>query len=155
MTVAAITLVLSILRQEEGLRLDEYRCTAGKLSCWYGRNLDDRPLDDRERAKRAELGNTKEFAEWLLERDVGRVVRQVEAALPWAEDLDATRQAVLLAMAYQMGVPGLLKFTNTLAAVRAGKYPAAAAGMLASRWAKQTPARARRMAEIMKNGRTT
>jgi lysozyme len=51
-----------------------------------------------------------------------------------------------------MGTEGLLKFVNTLAYVRYGKYEEAAEGMLASKWARQTPERAARMAEQMRSG---
>jgi lysozyme len=51
-----------------------------------------------------------------------------------------------------MGVAGLLKFKGTLGAVQRGDYDAAARGMLSSRWAQQTPARARRTAEAMRTG---
>lgn len=55
-------------------------------------------------------------------------------------------------MAFQMGIVGLLGFTNTLAAIKRGDYAAAATGMLASLWARQTPARAKRMADMMRAG---
>lgn len=62
------------------------------------------------------------------------------------------RQDILISMAYQMGVKGLAKFANTLAFITAGNYTGAAAGMLTSTWAQQTPARAKRHAEVMRTG---
>ena len=55
-------------------------------------------------------------------------------------------------MAFQMGVDGLLGFKNTLAMIQSGRYSDAAKGMLSSLWAKQTPARAKRMSEQMRTG---
>jgi lysozyme len=55
-------------------------------------------------------------------------------------------------MAFQMGVDGLLKFNKTLTLVEQGKYKEAADNMLKSLWAKQTPARAERMAQQMRSG---
>jgi lysozyme len=66
--------------------------------------------------------------------------------------MTATRQAVLAAMGFQLGIAGLLAFKATLRAMEAGSYAMAAAGMLASKWASQTPARAQRMAAIMREG---
>ena len=54
------------------------------------------------------------------------------------------RAAVLLSMAYQMGLDGLAAFVNTLALVEQGKWDNAADAMLQSKWAKQTPNRAKR-----------
>jgi lysozyme len=55
-------------------------------------------------------------------------------------------------MSFQMGTAGLLGFQNTLQAIRSGNYEAAASGMMASAWARQTPARAQRMANLMRAG---
>ena len=53
-------------------------------------------------------------------------------------------------MAYQMGIDGLAGFKNTLKNIAAGRWNDAATGMLDSKWAKQTPNRARRHAEQMR-----
>jgi lysozyme len=57
-------------------------------------------------------------------------------------------------MAFNLGVAGLLSFKNTLAAVKAGEWAKASAGMLASKWAKQVGLRAVRLAHMMKHGDT-
>lgn len=62
------------------------------------------------------------------------------------------RADVLYSMAYQMGVDGLAEFKNTLVMISNGNFTGAAEGMLNSLWAKQTPARARRHAEVMRTG---
>lgn len=62
------------------------------------------------------------------------------------------RRDVLISMAYQMGVDGLAGFKNTLAMISAGDFGSAANGMLNSLWAKQTPNRARRHADVMRTG---
>ena len=65
---------------------------------------------------------------------------------------DPARLAVLQSMAYQMGVQGLAAFKNTLQAVIERRWNDAAAGMLNSRWARQTPDRAKRHAQQMRTG---
>lgn len=62
------------------------------------------------------------------------------------------RADVLQSMAYQMGINGLAAFKNTLAMVAEGNFAGAAAGMLNSKWATQTPKRAQRHAEVMRTG---
>lgn len=62
------------------------------------------------------------------------------------------RKDALISMAYQMGVDGLAGFKNTLKLIADGNFNAAAEGMLNSLWAKQTPLRARRHAEVMRTG---
>ena len=66
--------------------------------------------------------------------------------------LDEARTAVLVSMAYQMGVAGLAQFKNTLYLVETKQFEEAAKAMLDSKWARQTPNRARRHAEQMRSG---
>ena len=64
------------------------------------------------------------------------------------------RQAILLSMAFQMGVDGLRKFKATLALIAAKQFAQASKEMLNSAWASpaQTPERARRHAAQMQSG---
>lgn len=77
-----------------------------------------------------------------------RLLSEAGVGGPYADP----RICVLLNMAHQMGLDGLAAFVNTLAAVSRGEYSLAADSMLASKWAKQTPVRAKREAEIMRTG---
>jgi lysozyme len=87
-----------------------------------------------------------------LDADIERACARLDQALPWWRDLNDPRQDVLAQMAFQIGVKGLLAFRRTLEAMRNHDYAAAAAGMRASLWARQTPARAERLARIMEAG---
>lgn len=67
-------------------------------------------------------------------------------------DYSDPRICVLLSMCYQMGLDGVAKFQNTLGFILAGQFTKAAVNMLASKWATQTPHRAKRHAEQMRSG---
>lgn len=95
---------------------------------------------------------TQEKAESELRSRVKVLQCALLDALPWFQRLDDFRQDVLMNMAYQMGVKGLLKFKATLSAVQAGEWDHAAAQMLSSAWASQTPKRAQRLAAQMRTG---
>jgi lysozyme len=123
----------------EGLRLKPYRCTAGKLTIGVGRNLEDR-------------GITLSEARMLLANDLADVRNGLLNALPWVAQLDDVRQRVLIDMAFNLGLQGLLEFKRTLAAVQAGQYQQAATMMLQSRWAKQVGQRAERLSRMMVTG---
>ena len=71
---------------------------------------------------------------------------------PWFGQLCEPRQAVLVAMAYQMGIGRLQKFVDTLNAVESQHFAHAAESMRQSNWAHQTPKRAIRMAYQMERG---
>lgn len=127
------------LIRDEGERLKPYRCTAGKLTIGVGRNLDD-------------VGITREESRYLLAGDIKRFQDDLFRALPWARALDEARRGVLLNMAFNLGMAGLLGFKNTLELIRTGQYAEAAKAMLASKWAKQVGARADRLARQMETG---
>jgi lysozyme len=126
--------------REEGFRSKPYRCTEGYLTVGYGTNLD--------------AGLSREEAALLLRYRLDRAAEEVARALPWSARLDEVRRSVLVAMTYQLkgGIAGLLKFKGTLAAIQRGEWEKASDLMLASRWAEQTPARAKRTAEAMRTG---
>lgn len=62
------------------------------------------------------------------------------------------RTDIIMSMAYQMGVAGLAGFKNTLKLISTRDFKGAANGMLNSAWAKQTPNRAKRHAQVMIDG---
>jgi lysozyme len=74
------------------------------------------------------------------------------AALPWMQSLDEVRCRALVNMCFQMGVAGVLGFKNTVALLQAGRFGDAAAEMEKSTWANQTPARAQRIADMIRTG---
>lgn len=87
-----------------------------------------------------------------LDSDIQKAIDGLDRVIPWWRGLDAVRQNVLLNMCFNMGANGLSKFRNTLKAVATGNYAAASDGMLASLWARQVGARAKRLADQMKTG---
>lgn len=125
------------LRRHEGLRLKPYRDTVGVLTIGYGRNLDANGIRYAE-------------AELMLQNDVEEVLEAVSKALPWFGSLDEDRQAILVNMAFNLGLAGLLGFNNTLAEIEAGRYDEAAARMLESKWATQVGNRAKELATRMR-----
>ncbi|MBU2755973.1 glycoside hydrolase family protein, partial [Acidithiobacillus sp. BN09-2] len=99
-------------------------------------------------------GISKEEAMVLLRHDIDRAWREVTSHLPWAESqLSVIRFAVLVNMAFNMGLQGLLGFTQMLSALQAGNYEQAAKAMLDSLWYQQTEGRAQALAEQMRTNR--
>jgi lysozyme len=88
----------------------------------------------------------------LLDYDIAKHSDELYEALPWVSRLDEVRRAVLVDMAFNLGIRGLLGFRNTLNAVHDARYADAADGMMASKWAKQVGRRASRLATMMKTG---
>lgn len=95
---------------------------------------------------------TQAKADSELEARATSLGAQVVSAYPWSTAMVPPRQAVLINMAFQMGMAGLAGFPHMLAAAEAGDYVEAAAQMDDSAWAKQTPAREQRESAVMKTG---
>lgn len=128
------------LVKHEGYRQFPYRDTVGKLTIGCGRNLDD-------------VGVTREEAEFLLRADIDKAERGLRDRYGvWFDALDPVRQAVLVNMAFNMGLVTLGQFRNTLQAIADGDYEDAARGMLASKWASQVKGRAVELATMMRTG---
>ena len=68
------------------------------------------------------------------------------------EQCNPARQDMLYSMAFQMGIAGLASFKNTLGMIAKRDFMGAANGMMNSKWASQTPNRARRHATVMRSG---
>lgn len=64
-------------------------------------------------------------------------------------------QDVLVEMAYQMGVNGVLSFKNMWQALKQRDLNAAATAMLDSKWHQQTPKRAQTLADKMRSHQAT
>lgn len=131
------------LTGDEGVRACVYQDHLGYWTIGIGRLVDSR---------KPGAGLRPNEIEFLLANDIEDRVRQLTTRMPWFVRLDEARQGVLLNMSFQLGVAGLFGFKNTLDLVRQGKYAEAADAMLKSKWAEQTPERAKRMADQMRDG---
>jgi len=130
------------LKRDEGVVNHAYQDSLGFTTIGVGRLIDARRgggLSDSE-------------VDYLLNNDITDKTAQVLEALPWAKELSEPRLGVLINMAFQLGIRGLLGFPSMLGAVRTGDYGTAALHMVDSKWAKQTPDRAKRLAKQMLTG---
>lgn len=132
-------MTVRMLKLHEGVRLKPYTDTVGKLTIGCGRNLDDK-------------GITEEEADYLLSNDISAAWLSLVSRLEFFSRLDTVRQAVLLDMAVNLGVDGLLKFRKTLGLVEGARYAEAAVEMLDSQWARQVGTRAERLSRMMRSG---
>lgn len=130
------------ITRDEGKVSHAYQDSLGYWTIGVGHLIDER-----------KGGSLPEFiVDTLLSHDIEKHQRELIAALPWFIELDPVRQAVLVNMAFNLGTVGLLKFANTLRAIRDGSYSGAAMHMLDSAWAQQVGIRAQRLATQMETG---
>lgn len=123
----------------EGLKLEPYQCTAGKLTIGVGRNLDD-------------VGITKEEATYMLENDMARVAGQCWANFEWFADLSPVRKEAIINLVFNMGLSKFKQFKKTIAHIEAGDFDLAGAELLNSRYADQVGQRAVDVANQLESG---
>lgn len=150
-TVAATTgakpsylpVLLKYLEREEGRVASAYQDHLGYWTIGIGRLIDKRKggrLTDPE-------------IDMLLANDVARFAVEMATWPAWKRVKDdPVRASALLSMCFQMGSAGLAKFTGSLPMIAAGMWSAAADALLQSAWAKQTPARAKRVTDMIRTG---
>lgn len=127
------------LIKHEGMALKPYKCTAGKLTIGVGRNLEAKGVSEHE-------------ALAMLNNDINETFDRLRDAWPKIILLDDVRANVLVNMAFNIGVAGLMKFSKMFNALALTDYEQAAKEMLDSKWAQQVGDRAIELAEQMKTG---
>lgn len=159
--IEILELCLVSTKKEEGFRAKPYKDTKGLWTIGYGRCLEvgHFPFDSAEcdllglaspsAFENVEV-NEKLASLWCkqyLEKMLSKLDYQKH---PIMSRLSTARAAVLVEMAYQMGVNGVLGFGNMWRALEKGDFELAAACMLDSKWAREdSPNRALRLSEAM------
>jgi lysozyme len=132
--------LLAQLRDDEGWRESPYRDHLGFLTIGYGFLIDERRAVKMPRA----VGDL--WLELVAKEKWDDLVSRV----PWLSAQPEAVQQALANMAYQLGVDGVLGFRTMLAALSGGDRVRAAEAALDSKWATQTPARAQRVARLIR-----
>ena len=130
-----------LLVDDEGRKTHLYQDTRKVWTIGIGYNIQARGLPD-------------DIIDMLFDRTVTEAMRECVDNVPGFRTLDDTRQHVLISMVFQMGLAGVLKFHKMLVALERRDFDTAADEMLDSDWARvQTPARARKLAQMMRDGK--
>lgn len=146
-----MTRIIEILNFEEGYKEKPYIDTQGYPTVAGGIKIGPKgvKLSNYTFTVPREVGDLwkKSFVAKTLREMLGN-----KSILEASRQCNDARRDILVSMAYQMGVDGLAGFKNTLAMIADGRFDDAAKGMLNSLWARQTPNRAKRHAEVMRAG---
>lgn len=160
------------LEREEGYRDRVYLDHLGYETIGIGRLIDrrrDGRITEAEESWLIDRDPSREPGKWstyvlsleearhLLANDIREKCAQLAAdprtAPAWAQTKGSIyRRVALLSMAFQMGVATLAGFHTTLRRVAHGEFSAAADSAMNSKWARQTPNRARRVTAMLRTG---
>lgn len=136
------------LMKDEGFRGYPYRCTQGFLTVGHGFNIEPGYIHSIVHAmlQGVEYPISQEYSTRIL----GQLVKNIWDVVQWEyPDQPVEVKRILTNMQYQLGAIGVARFRKMHAALKVQDYGTAAKEMLDSVWARQTPNRARRLAERM------
>jgi lysozyme len=123
------------IKDSEGFNGNPYNDSLGIPTIGYGTKL---PLSKLE-------------SEMIMMQRLNAKISELESKKPFVKTLPDSKQDVLYEMSYQLGVRGLLLFKRMWKAIENENFDLASKEMLNSLWATQTPARAKKLSEIMKS----
>ena len=128
--------LLKAIKLSEGFRDRVYKDSLGIDTIGYGFAIKDLVLDE-------------DISEMILERKLEALIERVNKRFDFVECLPEEAQEVIYEMCYQLGVTGVSKFKKTLLYLENEEFNMASKEMLDSKWARQTPNRAKRLSDII------
>ena len=137
--------LLESVKKHEGYRNKVYLDTLGKRTVGVGHLcVEDFWEDDKE--------YEESFLMEILQKDLQEAIRGAKELMDehGCADIDERAEEIIIEMVFQLGRTGVKKFRNMWKALSEHNYVGASYEMLDSKWAKQTPNRAKAMAEQMK-----
>lgn len=142
----ALSIFCARVLSEEGVRRKAYNDATGKtVTCQPGGNLSIAV------GINLEVGLDDEEIAWLLNHRAGLVYAQL-VKFPWWHEDEPVRGSVILDVAYNAGVTGLLHFPHMLSAYSSKDWPGASAQLLDSDAARELPQRYHPLAQLLLNG---
>ena len=137
--------LLESVKKHEGYRNKVYLDTLGKRTVGVGHLcVEDCCMDGVE--------YEEEFLMDILKKDLQEAIRGAKELMEEHDcaDIDERAEEIIIEMVFQLGRTGVKKFRNMWKALAEHNYIGASFEMLDSKWAKQTPNRAKDMADQMK-----
>ena len=137
--------LLESVKKHEGYRNKVYLDTLGKRTVGVGHLCVENFWEDDKEYEES-------FLMEILQKDLQEAIRGARELMDKHDcsDVDERAEEIIIEMVFQLGRTGVKKFRNMWKALSEHNYIGASFEMLDSKWAKQTPNRAKDMADQMK-----
>jgi lysozyme len=134
------------IKLHEGFVPRVYKDTLGKRTIGYGHLcVEPEQWDDNKEYTKEELEN-------VFSQDFNEALKNAEHLIG-ERSINHVAKEVIIEMVFQLGIGGVGKFKNMWKALDGEDYGEASFQMLDSLWAKQTPARAGKLAGKMRSAK--
>lgn len=125
------------ITRHEGSRLDMYQDTLGIWTIGVGHNIQEK-------------GISPKVMEIMLQEDLEEAISELKRSVSFFSRMPEQVQEALVNLSFNMGIPRLMQFRNTLAYLRDGEFGSAADELLDSRYAEQVGHRALEVADMIR-----
>jgi len=129
--------LIDSIKQHEGYVGVVYKDSLGIDTIGYGFAIKDLELD-------------VDVCDIILERKLKNLKDRIDNKFNWYKYMPQEIKDIITEMCYQLGVTGFSKFKKTIAYLQNKEWKNASVEMLDSKWAKQTPNRAKEMSNSVK-----
>jgi lysozyme len=135
--MSAVDLAIPRLQTEEGFRASVYKDSRGFQTIGYGFRIG--------------AGITQRAATALLAEQIQECHEQLSRYV-WYASCNPVRQSVLIDLAFNDGISGLLGYINMIAAISKANWPEARVQLLDSEAAREDPNRYGPLAQLLLTG---
>ena len=129
--------LIDSIKQHEGYVGIVYKDSLGIDTIGYGFAIKDLELDE-------------DICEEILKRKLDQLESSIRLKFGWFPFMPDEIKDVVMEMCYQLGVTGFSKFVKTITYLKDKDFKNASIEMLDSKWAKQTPNRAKELSNRVK-----
>ena len=129
--------LIDSIKKHEGYVGVVYKDSLGIDTIGYGFAIKDLELDS-------------DICDIILERKLHALTDRINNKFNWYRYMPPEIQDIVVEMCYQLGVYGFSCFKKTIAYLQDKQFKNASIEMLDSRWAEQTPVRAKELSDRVK-----
>ena len=129
--------LIDSIKQHEGYVKRVYKDSLGIDTIGYGFAIKDLELD-------------QDICDMILDRKLKDLEKMVSSKFNWYRYMPPEIKNVVIEMCYQLGVTGFSNFRKTITFLQNKQFHDASVEMLDSRWAEQTPVRAKELSDRVK-----
>ena len=129
--------LIDSIKEHEGYVPTVYKDSLGIDTIGYGFAIKDLFLN-------------KDICDTILERKLKDLKDKIDSKFDWYKYMPQEIKDIVVEMCYQLGVYGFSRFKKTIAYSQNKQWKEASVEMLDSRWAEQTPNRAKELSKRVK-----
>lgn len=140
------------IERHEGRRYKVYKCSANADTIGVGHNLINGLPPYIETYLKANKKITDDMVDALLEADIREAAADCHVLFPEFDKFSDRRKFALIDFVFQLGFTKARSFVHSIACINTNRWEKAGEQMRQSKWAEQTPNRAKEVIQMIEEG---